>query len=82
MGNLFTDYSGKFDPDFSHDKFTGETLSQLLRFYSKFIHRIDATWYLTVLSKWGNEEALDCDIKVLEKMKIFELTNIFYKSWL
>lgn len=76
MSKLLVDYSGKFDPEFSYDKFTSETLVKLLRMYSQFIHRIDGTWYLTVLGKWGNEEALDCDLKVLENIKVWELTTV------
>jgi hypothetical protein len=76
MNKKIVDYSGKFDPDFSHDKFTSETLLKLLKMYSKFIHRIDATWYLTVMDKWGEDAAFDCDLKVLEKIKVWELDTV------
>jgi len=67
------DYSGKFDPRFSHDKFSKETLLKLLKTYSQYMLRIDGYWYLTVMDKWGNDEAFDCDTKVWEKAELFEL---------
>ena len=67
------DYSGKFDPKFSHDRFGKETLLKLLNAYSAYLQRIDGYWYLTVMEKWGNEEALDCDLKVWEKAQVYEL---------
>ena len=71
-----TAYSGKFDPQFSYDKFTKETLLKLLKVYSEYMLRIDGFWYLTVMTKWGNNEALDCDIRVLEKGILWEMQTI------
>jgi hypothetical protein len=70
------DYSGQFDPEFSHDSFSRETLLKLLRVYSEYMLRIDGHWYLTVMNKWGNDEAFDCDIKVWEKAQLFETKTI------
>lgn len=70
------DYSGEFDPEFSHNKLTREKLLELLEAYSQYMHRMDAYWYLSVKEKWGNDEALDCDIKVLEKSKLYEVPAI------
>lgn len=70
------DYSGKFDPKFSHDKFTRETLLKLLKMYSEYMLRIDGFWYLTVMDKWGNKEAFDCDIRVWEKAQLYETKTI------
>jgi len=70
------DYSGKFDHQFSHDKFTKETLLRLLDMYSKYMLRIDGYWYLTVMNKWGNDEAFDCDVKVWEKAQLYETKTI------
>ena len=70
------DYSGKFDPKFSHDKFTRETLLKLLKMYSEYMLRIDGFWYLTVMDKWGNEEAFDCDVRVWEKAQLYETKTI------
>jgi len=67
------DYSGPFDPDFSHDRFTKEMLLKLLKTYNEYMLRIDGFWYLTVMDRWGNDEAFDCDIKVWEKAILYEL---------
>lgn len=70
------DYSGKFIPKFSHDKFTKETLLKLLKLDSEYLLRIDGYWYLTVMNKWGNEEAFDCDTKVWEKLQLYEAKTV------
>ena len=67
------DYSGKFDPQFNHDKLTKETLLKLLKTYNEYMLRIDGFWYLTVMDKWGNDEAFDCDVKVWEKAQLWEI---------
>jgi hypothetical protein len=66
------DYSGKFDPKFSHGKFTRDTLLKLLKLYSQYAHRMDGFWYLTVMDRWGNDEAFDCDVKVWRKYQLYE----------
>ena len=70
------DYSGEYDPEFSHDKFSKETLLKLLKTYNEYMLRVDGHWYLTVMNKWGNDEAFDCDVKVWEKAQMFELKTI------
>ncbi len=70
------DYSGKFDPEFSHDKFTKETLLNLLKAGSEYMRRIDGFWYLIVADKWGNDEAIDCDVRVWEKSKAYEIRTL------
>ena len=73
------DYSGRFDPEFNHDKFSKETLVRLLKTYSEYILRIDGLWYLTLMDKWGNDEAFNCDVKVWEKGLHYEL-NVMPKT--
>ena len=70
------DYSGPFDPGFSHDRFGRETLVKLLYTYSNYLRRIDAHWYLAVMDKWGNDEALDCDGRVWEKLVTYEMKTM------
>jgi len=70
------DYSGKFDPKFSYDRFDKETLLKLLNAYSEYILRIDGYWYLAAMEKWGNDEAFDCDLKVWERGQLYELKLI------
>jgi len=66
-----SEYSGGFDCDFSYSKFTKETLLRLLKIYGQFIHKRDGHWYSTVMKKWGNDEALECDIKVWEEAQLY-----------
>ncbi len=68
-----SDYSGEFDPEFSHDNFSKDVLLKLLEAYREYILRIDGFWYLASMEKWGRDEAYDCDIKVWEKALPFEL---------
>ena len=70
------DYSGKFDPEFSHDKLTKETLLNLLKAGSEYLRRIDGFWYLAVMEKWGNDEAVDCDVRVWEKSEAYEIRTL------
>ncbi len=70
------DYSGKFDPNFSNEKFTRETLLKLLKAYSEHILRIDGYWYLTVMNKCGNDTAFECDTEVWEKLALYEVKMI------
>ncbi len=70
------DYSGKFDPKFSFDKFSKETLLKVLKAYCEYMRHIDSFWYLTVADKWGNDEAIDCDIRAWEKSKAYEVRTL------
>jgi hypothetical protein len=67
------DYHGDFDPTFSHDHLSKETLIKLLKTYGEYVLRVDGFWYLTVMNKWGNDEAFQCDVKVWEKALPWEL---------
>ena len=66
------DYSGGFDPEFGHDKLSRGMLLELLKLYSQCAHTMDGFWYLTVMTKWGNDEAFDCDVKVWRKYQLYE----------
>ncbi len=67
------DYSGEYDPQFSQDNLSKEMLLRLLKAYSEYVLKIDGYWYLTVMDKWGNDEAVNCDIAVWERANLFEL---------
>ena len=71
-----TDYGGKFDPKFSFDKFSKKTLLKLLKAYSEYMLRMDGFWFLTVMNKWGNDEAIDCDIKAWEKGQTYMIRTL------
>ena len=68
-----SDYSGPFDPEFGHDKFSKETLVGLLKTYCEYLIRIDGFWYLNVMDKWGIDEAFECDRRVSEKAQLIEM---------
>ena len=71
-----TDYSGRLINDLDLDNFSRESLLDLLRLYSKIYMGVDGFWYLTVMEKYGNDEALDCDVKVWEQAARYEMKNV------
>jgi len=70
------DYSGELLPELDLEDFSSETLRELLRLYSKLYMGLDGFWYLTVMEKFGNDAALDCDIKVWDKAGRYEMKNV------
>ena len=70
------DYSGEFDPHFSHDTFTRQTLFALLKFYAAYLKFVDGTWYSTVSSRWGGKEALECDRVMLKRARVYEAETL------
>jgi hypothetical protein len=68
------DYSGPFDPEWSPEKLTRDALLKLIKAYSEYIYRLDASWYVTVKNRQGNDEAFACDRHVWEKkLQAYEL---------
>lgn len=68
------DYSGPFDPHWSPEKLSKEALLKLVKAYSDYIYRLDASWYVTVKNRLGNDEAFACDRHVWEKkLQAYEL---------
>ena len=70
------DYSGKFEPELSHDTFTKETLFALFKFYAAYLKFVDGIWYSTVKDKWGSKEALECDIGMLRRARLYEAETL------
>ena len=70
-----SDYSGELIPKLDPGDFTHDTLRALLILYSKIYMALDGFWYLTVMEKFGNDAALDCDIKVWERTSRYEMKN-------
>jgi len=66
------DYSGKFDPHFNHANLSKDALIELLRTYAEYLRKIDGFWYVTVMDRWGNAEALKTDLKAWERIKPYE----------
>ena len=73
MTRYLNDYSGPFIPDFSHEKLSREALLKVLRENSDYLRRLDATWYVTVMRKCGNELAFECDTEIWQKFINYEL---------
>jgi len=71
-----SDYSGELLPELDLEDFSSETLRELLRLYSKLYMGLDGFWYLIVMEKFGNDAALDCDIKVWERAGRYEMKNV------
>ena len=63
----FVDYSGEFDPAISFERFSKPALIRLLKAYAKLFRAVGPFWYLAVKEKFGNEAALECDMKIWEK---------------
>ena len=66
MGKL-SDYGGELLPKLKPEDLSGETLRDLLTLYARLYIGLDGFWYLTVMEKFGNKAALDCDIKAWER---------------
>ncbi len=49
MAKQLSDYSGPFDPKFSQDQLSRDTLAKLLKAYSDYVRKMDGHWYLTVM---------------------------------
>ena len=71
-----SDYSGELLPELDPGDFSVETLRDLLRLYSRLYMGLDGFWYLTVMEKFGNDAALDCDIKVWDRAGRYEMKNV------
>lgn len=82
MPGLLDDYSGTFNPDFSLERLSRESLLKLLNAYSDYIRKIDGHWYLCVMNMCGDDIAFKCDTEVWEELTTYtmkltsELLNI------
>ena len=77
-----TDYTGPLLPELNFDDFSHDTLVKILAMYAKLYIALDGFWYMTVMERNGNDEALACDIQAwtlmskYEKKRISETLNI------
>jgi hypothetical protein len=71
-----TDYSGEFLPDLDLKDFSHETLVQLLAAYAKLHLGMDGSWYMSVMERHGNEEALICDMRAWDMMIKYEVKKL------
>ncbi len=70
------DYSGDFNPDLKPSDFSYEALEKLIKIYAQLYKALDGFWYLALMEKRGNDEALACDILVWEKLCLYEMKKI------
>ena len=75
MRNL-RDYSGEFIPDLQLSDFSHDTVVQIINLYSQLYIAMDGFWYLAVMEKYGNEEALACDLRAWERVAKYEMKRI------
>lgn len=71
-----TDYSGAFLSDLDFNYFTHETLVKLLTTYAKLYIAMDGFWYMSVMERYGNDEALACDMRVWDMMVKYEMKKL------
>jgi hypothetical protein len=76
LKKALTDYSGGFLPDLDLQDFSHETLVQLLAAYAKLHMGMDGFWYMSVMERHGNEEALACDMRVWDMMIKYEVKKL------
>lgn len=74
--NELTDYRDNFSPKLTPDTFNKDMLFGLLKVYAAHMIRMDGLWYSTVKSKWGNDQALDCDISNMQRARPLEIEAI------
>lgn len=72
----FKDYSGEFVPDIKLADYSHDALAKLVSTYSRLVIALDGFWYLTVMERSGNDEALACDIKTWEVMSKYEIKRV------
>jgi hypothetical protein len=64
------------DPMLSYANLTKDELVRLVKTYREYVRKIDGFSYRTVMDKWGNDEAFNCDLKVIEGTKHYEIEAI------
>ena len=74
------DYRVDFDPDLRLEDFSKATLAELLKFYSRLMMGMDGFWYLGMMEKTNNSDAMECNKwvwdKVMKKYMVGEIAEI------
>jgi len=73
MMKELADYSGEFLHELDFRDFSHDTLVNLLITYAKLYIAMDGFWYISVMGRNGNEEALACDIQAWNMMVKYEM---------
>jgi len=69
-------YSKEFLPNLELADFSHDTLVKLLALYSQLYIAMDGFWYLAVMERSGNKEALACDMKAWQRGTKYEMRRI------
>ena len=75
MAEEYRDYSREFDPNFSWQSFSKDTLIELLHLYGQLLIGVDGFWYLSVKESISDEQALVCDMWVWERFVRYEFSR-------
>ncbi|MFC2002683.1 DUF6125 family protein [Chloroflexota bacterium] len=70
------DYSGEFLPELKLEYFSSDARLELLKLSSRLYIGLDGFWYFAVQEKFGNDEALACDIKAWERTAKYEMAKL------
>lgn len=70
------DYSGDFNPELSLNDFSHEALKKMVMTYVRLYKAMDAFWYMSVMDRSGNDEAVACDIHAWEKLAAYEMDKV------
>ena len=76
MQEELKDYKGAFRPNISFNDFSKETLTDLIKLYSRLFLVLDAYWYLAVKESANNDKALECDLSAWDKFAAYELPRL------
>lgn len=71
-----TDYSGPLKANLRLEDFSKETLIRLIRLYSRLYFALDGFWYLSVKERFGDKDAVACDMWTWGKQRTYELDRL------
>ncbi|MBP7734365.1 MAG: hypothetical protein KA369_00195 [Spirochaetes bacterium] len=75
MGGM-NDYAGEFRPDLNWESFSEDMKLRGIELYRKMFLAVDGFWYLAAKEKFGNETAMELDLRVWEKHMRYELKHV------
>jgi len=76
MSKALDDYSKEFQSNLKLEDFSYDVIVKLLRLYAQLYIGIDGFWYLAVMERNGNDEALACDFLAWERGNKYEMRKI------
>ena len=73
---MLNDYSGEFIPEIGFESFSKDALIGILKTYAKLYSAVDGFWYLSIMERFNDDEALACDMWVWERAVNYELDRL------